>query len=106
MKRFFVVESDCLGIADRLRGIDKDYFLVFDLDKKHFELHNRQQAGDSFCLEFPFEEIDERMVDLTRKTRVQNSDALFEELEAENSRRQKQIVSTAINTFKERIYES
>lgn len=106
MKRCFVVESDCLGIVERLKSVEGDYFLVFDLDKGKYELHSRGQAGDSYCLTFPFETIDERMVDLTRKTRVQNSEGLFAEMEEENKRRERRVVSTTINAFKERFYES
>ena len=106
MKRFFVVESDCLGVVQRLKEIDMGYFLIFDIDKKKYELHDKSQARDSYCLTFPFDEIDERMVDMARKTRVQNSDALFEEMERENKRREEQVISTAIKTFKEKLYES
>lgn len=106
MKRCFTVESDCLGIVERLKKIDQDYVLFYNLDRKKYELHNKNQQGDSYCLTFPFEVIDERMLDLAMKTRVENSDALFEELEKENSKREKKIASTAINAFKESLYES
>lgn len=106
MKRCFAVESDCLGIVERLKSVDKDYLLLFNLDSRKFELHNKSQLGDSYCLTFPFETIDERMIDLAKKTRVENSDALFEELEKENLKREKQIYSTALDTLKESLYES
>lgn len=106
MKRCFAVESDCLGIVERLKKIDRDYIILYNLDSKKYELHNKNQQGDSYCLTFPFEIIDERMLDLAMKTRVENSDVLFEELEKENSKREKQIASTAINAFKESLYES
>ena len=105
MKRFFVVDSDCLGIIERLRSIDKDYFVVFDIDKKKFELHNKSQFSNSYCLTFPFDEIDERMVCLTLKTRVQNSDKFFQEMEKENERNRKTLISTTIKAFKERFYD-
>jgi len=106
MKRIFVVDSDSLDIVQRLREIDKSYYLVFDVDVKKFCLYAK--VGDSFdhCLTFPYEVIDERMIDLTLKTRVQNSDALFEEIEQENERLNRRIVSTTINAFKESLYES
>ncbi len=106
MKRFFVVESDCLGIVQRLKEIDGGYFLVFDIDKKKYELHDKSQMRNSYCLTFPFDQIDERMVDMAKKTRVQNSDALFEEMERENKRRQDQVISATMKTFKEKLYES
>jgi len=106
MKRCFVVESDCLDICVRLKEIDKDYFLMFNIGKCKFELHNKSQGKDTFCLAFPFEQIDERMLDMARKTRVENCDALFEEMEKENRKCEAEILSATINAFKEKIYES
>ena len=106
MKRFFVVDSDCLGIVQRLKDIDKDYFLTYDIDECVFMLYCKLGQKNEQCLTFPYREIDERMIDLTLKTRVQNSDSLFEEFERENEKLNKQIISTTINTFKESLYES
>lgn len=106
MKRFFVVDSDCLGIVQRLKEIDKDYLLAYDIDASAFMLYCKAGQRLEHCLTFPYKQIDERMIDLTLKTRVQNSDSLFEEFERENEKLNKQIVSTAINTFKESLYES
>ena len=106
MKRFFVVDSDCLGIVQRLKEIDKDYFLVYDISGSVYKLYSKSGLSFDHCLTFPFGCIDERMVDLALKTRVQNSDSLFEEIERENEKNNKQILSATINAFKERLYES
>lgn len=106
MKRFFVVDSDCLDVTERLKAIDRDYYIVYDLDKKKFELHNRSQNSGTYCLTFPFDEIDERMVDFALKTKVQNCDLLFEEMERQNERNRKNIISTTVKTFMEGFYDS
>lgn len=106
MKSSFEIESDCLDIIKRIKAIDEDYFVVFDLDKKKFELHNKSQGGNTYCLTFPFDTLDERAVTLVLKTRVQNSDALFEEMQRENEKQEKDNIKKIWNDFKETLYDS
>jgi hypothetical protein len=105
MKKFLVVDSDCLDVVERLRGIDKDYFLVLNLDKNKFELHCSSQYPQTYCLTFPYEVIDERMVDMALKTRVERSDEIFKELEREEEKRKKEIAATARRTLEESLYD-
>ena len=106
MKKSFEIESDCLDIIKRIKAVDEDYFVVFDLDKKKFELHNKSQGGNTYCLSFPFDSLDERAVTLVLKTRVQNSDALFEEMQRENEKQEKDNIKKIWNDFKETLYDS
>lgn len=106
MKRSFEIESDCLDITKRIKAVDEDYFVLFDLDKKKFELHNKSQGGNAYCLTFPFDSLDERAVTLVLKTRVQNSDALFEEMQRENEKQEKDNIKKIWNDFKETLYDS
>lgn len=106
MKRSFEIESDCLDIIKRIKAVDEDYFVVFNLDKKKFELHNKSQGGNTYCLTFPFDTLDERAVTLVLKTRVQNSDALFEEMQRENEKQEKDNIKKIWNDFKETLYDS
>ncbi len=106
MKKSFEIDSDCLDIIKRIQDIDKDYFIVFDLDKKKYELHHRGQGQNSYCLTFPHPQLDERAYVLTLKTRVQNSDALFKEIDEENERQRKASIKQVLNDFKEKFYDS
>ena len=104
-KKLFEIESDCLDIVRRIRSIDKDYFVMFNLDSKKFELHNHAQGKGTYCLTFPFDVLDERAVDFTKKTRVENSDALFEEMEAENRALERAKMKQILNDFEEKLYD-
>ena len=106
MKKSFEVESDCLEIVRRIKAIDEDYFVVYDIEKHTFELHNRSQIGGTYCLTFPFDTLDERSVDFVLKTRVQNSDKLFEEMERENREFEKRQMKAVLSDFEEKIYDS
>ena len=43
MNKSFEIYSDCQDIVKRLKEIDKDYFVVYNITRKTFELHNRAQ---------------------------------------------------------------
>ena len=105
MKRSFEIYSDCQDIIKRLREIDKDYFVLYNLDRHCFELHNRAQINDTFCLSLPFEYLDERVIDLTLKTLSVKRDELIKELDAENERLVKAKTRTILNDVEARLYE-
>ncbi len=105
-KKLFEIESDCLDIVKRIRTIDKNYFVMFNPDTRQFELHNHAQGKGTYCLTFPFDVLDERAISFTLKTRVQNSDALFEEMEAENRAIEQANIKAVLNNFEEKLYDS
>ncbi len=99
MKKSFEITSDCLDIVKRIKEIDEDYFVVFDLSENKFQLHNHSQWKNTYCLTFPFDALDERAYFLTLKTRVQNSDKLFAEMEEENKKLEKAKIKEVLNDF-------
>lgn len=105
MKKSFKIESDCQDIVKRLKDIDINYFVVYNLDKQRFELHNSAQKN-SYCLTFPYESLDERAIDLALKTRVQNADIIFASLEKENKILRQKQMKQILNDFEEKIYDS
>ncbi len=106
MRKLFEIESDCLGIIERLKSIDKSYFVVRNLDKNTFELHSHDQPKKTYCLTIPYDTLDERTVTLALKTRVQNSDEIFRMIDEENSRREVAAAKEVLNNFKEKLYDS
>lgn len=106
MRKLLKVDSDCLGIVERIKAVDADYFVVYNLDNNKFELHNSGQGRNSYCLTFPYDALDERAYLYVLKTRVQNSDELFERMEAKNAKLQKEQIKQIFNDFKEKLYDS
>lgn len=105
MKKSFEIESDCLDIVKRIKAVDKDYFVVFDVVKQKFQLHCRSQGKNTYCLTFPFDSLDERAYLHVLKTRVQNSDEIFKIMDAENTRLQEKNVKKVLDDFKEKLYD-
>ena len=106
MKKSFEIYSDCLDIVKRLKEIDKDYFVVFNIERKTFELHNRAQERDTFCFTLPFDTLDERAIFLTKKTLSKKRDELFKEMEEENAKNLKSKCRQILNDAEARLYES
>ncbi len=106
MKSCFEITSDCLDIVKRIKVIDKDYFVMFNVPKQKFELHHKTQLKKTYCLTFPFDTLDERAVTYVLKTRVQNSDEIFEKMERENQRLKRKQALEVLNDFKEKMNES
>ena len=75
---------DVYNIANRVKYIDRDYYVVFDTSKQQFEIHNSSQKGSSYCLTVPHDQIDERVLQLVRKTQSANIDEILEQIENDN----------------------
>ncbi len=106
MEKLFKIDSDCLDIVSRIKAIDKDYFLVYNEENQKFEVHNSSQTKHTLCLILPFDVLDERTIDLVLKTRVQNADKLFKEMEEENKKLEKAKIKQVLNDFEEKFYDS
>lgn len=94
----FEIKSDALGIVKRLKAINKQYSLHFNNKKNKYELYLTETLlkPKRYCLTFPFSEIDERMIDYTLKSEIQNRKLVLEEIEKHNAlllaREQKNIL--------------
>ena len=84
------IKSDALNIVERLKEIDKSYYLVFNTIKGKYEVHSYNQQGCSYCLTCPNDALDERLCMLTKKTRRENLKDLIEEIDKENEKLDKQ----------------
>lgn len=85
------IKTDALFVGDRLKEIDNSYYLVFNTIKNKYEVHSSAQAGCSYCLTCPHDALDERLVQITLKTRRENVRELMEEIEKENEKLEKKL---------------
>ena len=77
------IESDVFDIVERIKDIDEGYYILFDCAKGVFELHNSNQPS-SYCVSVPFDEIDEKIIDLIYKTNISNIDTIIEDIDNNN----------------------
>lgn len=79
------VKSNVFKIPERLKEIDKSYFVMYDTIIDKFEIHSTENKdGSTYCLTLPYEELDSRAIDYVRKTRVENAKKLWEEMKRNN----------------------
>jgi len=83
------ITDDLYSIANRLKEIDDGYFVLFNTISGTYEVHNRNNIGDTFCFT-GYEELDYRTLFKARETDVSRSDQLIAELEQRNDRLEKQ----------------
>lgn len=81
-----VITSSTCNIPQRLRQIDKGYFLVRNHSTKQFEVHHREQIGNTFCLSIPFNELDERTLQRVRETRTEYIRNIIAEMDRKNEK--------------------
>ena len=103
MKNLIQIFTDPFFSCQRVKEIDRSYFVMFDLEKKNYQLHSSEQKGNSYCLTFPFEGLDARAVEHARKTRVENEEKIIEEIDRENKRLEKKLINEEINRLKEAL---
>ena len=80
------IKTDPLFIGKRLKEIDQSYFLVFNTIKNKYEVHSTAQKGCTYCLTYPNSALDERLLELTKKTRRENIDKLLKEIDKANEK--------------------
>lgn len=101
MKNLLIIDSDTYFINERLKEIDKDYFVAFNLKNSKYEVHVKNQRGGSYAFTIPYEELDERTVSLALKTRVENRDKIMKEIERENEENYNRLLKQQVNLVKE-----
>lgn len=85
MDRKIEIKSDVFNICKRVKKIDKGYFILFNLDKGFYELHNCNQKGNSYCLTL-YGNLDNRLINKIFESDIKNAKDIFEKIEKENKK--------------------
>lgn len=97
------INYDVYNISNRLRIIDRGYFIVYDTSKMKFEVHHKNQVGGSYCLTLPFPCLDARTIDYVKKTRTENLASILKEIEKDNFEAERNEQSRARDLFNEKL---
>ena len=82
------IKNDLYEISDRVCEIDSNYFIVFNDAKNKFEIHNKSQKN-TYCLTVPYKKLDARAIDLVQKTKIENAEKIYNEIELQNEKLKK-----------------
>ena len=83
---YIKIENDLYSISQRLKEIDKDYFILLNTKKNSFEVHNSKQKDNTYCLTVPYSELDSRTVSLVKSTKKEYMDNILNEIERNNKK--------------------
>ncbi len=95
------IETDNFFIAQRLKEIDKSYYILFNMGSGRYEVHSSDQKGSSYCFTIPFSVLDARTIDHALKTRIENRDKIIAQIDKENELMMKKAVKDEINKLEE-----
>ncbi len=95
MKELIEITDDLFDICRRLKSVDEDYSVCYNVEKRRYEVHNRKQCGSTLAFVVPFDELDARTVEYARKTRAENVVALLQEIDKYNAEQEKLTVRKA-----------
>lgn len=99
-----VIKSDVFNISNRLKSIDKNYFIVYNPKRKKFEIHYKRPKS-TYELTIPFTELDARTIDFVNKTRIENQQKIYDEIEKDNQKLENENTKRIIANANRRIYE-
>ena len=77
------IKDDLFGIEKRLKEIDDGYFVLYNVLKNCFEIHNKYQKN-TYCLTLPYGELDSRCIDYVNSTSVDVFDNIIEDIDKNN----------------------
>ena len=95
------IEHDPLFIAQRLREVDKSYYIVYNTDFQRYEVHSSEQKGGSFCFIVKDNTLDARTIDYALKSRSENVEKLIRALDEENERNRLRLARSALEKIEE-----
>jgi len=76
------INNDLFDIASRVKEIDPRYEIYFETESQKFTLW----AEGKRQLTLPFENLDERALVYTRKTRIENMEEVIKEIDSSNEK--------------------
>lgn len=101
MKKYILIEHDPLFICQRLKEIDKSYFVLLNKKSGLYEVHSSDQIGDSYCFTVRFDALDDRTLDYARRTRAERQAECIREMDEANEKLQKSLIKSATEKIME-----
>lgn len=99
--KYLLIHDHVSNVPQRLREIEKEYFVLYNKRTGHFEVHSMLNVGSTYCLTVPYKELDWRAVDLVRMTRVDRNDNIHEIIENHNKKIKEDAEKKAIDQIGE-----
>lgn len=82
------VTGDVFDITNRLKEIDRDYFVMLNRQTQRFEVHVKGQWSTLEC-ELPFDELDARTLRYVRERHISRLAEIQKQLDREEAQRER-----------------
>lgn len=63
-----LINNNVFDVLNRIKRINKNFYVVFNTVSKKFELHSCEYGRNSYVLTFPYDSLDVRAVNYVLKT--------------------------------------
>lgn len=100
--RYLKIEDDVYYISNRLKEIDEKYVILYNLDKKVYEVHISGER-DSYCFTVPYSELDERTLFYALKSASSRRDEIIKEIEENNQKLYEKSIKDQVKKIKEAL---
>ena len=77
---------DIFEVVRKIKSIDNNYRVFRNLSKHRYEIYYNKGINLELELVIPYDELDYRTVNLLNKTKKENADILFKEIEENNDK--------------------
>ncbi len=84
------IKNDTFNINERIKDIDKAYYIVYDTQKHRYEVHNSKQHMSTFCIVCD-SGLNATVIDKLRKTKIENLQKILAEIETSNENYEKEV---------------
>ena len=99
-----IIKNNAFNLVERLKKIDKSFYIVFNSKNECFEVHSNKQKN-SFCFKVPYSQLDARTLHYAKKTSVKNLTEILQEIEKFNSQQELNSKKEKEDYIKQRGYE-
>lgn len=79
--------EDLFNIVRKIKEIDSNYRVFRNKTKHRFEVYYQKGLRRNLELVVPFDFLDYRLINLINKSKIENADLLFKEMDEQNRKR-------------------
>lgn len=101
MKELRLISTNCYNIPERVRELDDDYRLYYNARKNVIELHNLRHKP-SFQLVLPYKQLDARIIEYIRRTRVDRIIDEIKEIDEYNNILENKLINQTLDEMHEK----
>lgn len=99
----FLIKTDLFNIVNRLKSIDKNYFVMYNTKKHKFEVHYKR-AKNTYELTVPYNKLDARTINLVQSTKIENQKQIYQQIEQQNQILEQKNKSQILENLR-RVYD-